>query len=257
MSFTNSTTNYGLPQYINTDIPSYLVDQNGAWATIDSALKSASDDATQAINDASTADGKAVTAQTDASSALTKANGALSNIADAFDSTSTYSVGDRVIYNAILYVCSTAVTIPGAFDPINWTRETIEEEIDDIKSDIITINSNLSKNNITVTYASGYVKLGASANIAYVEDGVCHLSLTAYGAFSSGTYQYPITLPVGARPTSTIYFPCIFINSGGSSGTENPVAGLCEIGSNGNVLVMPTNSATVSTCVIHVEFPVA
>ena len=147
MSFTNSTTNYGLPQYISTDIPSYLVDQNGAWATIDSALKSASDDATQAINDASTADGKAVTAQTDASSALTKANGALSNIADTFDSTATYSVGDRVIYNAILYVCSTAVTIPGAFDPVNWTRETIEEEIDNIKSDISTINSNLTKSN--------------------------------------------------------------------------------------------------------------
>lgn len=145
MSFTNSTTNYGLPQYISTDIPSYLVDQNGAWATIDSALKSASDDATQAINDASTADGKAVTAQTDASSALTKANGALSNIADTFDSTSTYSVGDRVIYNSILYVCSTAVTIPGAFDPVNWTRETIEEEIDNINSDIATINSNLTE----------------------------------------------------------------------------------------------------------------
>ena len=171
MSFTNSTTNYGLPQYISTDIPSYLVDQNGAWATIDSALKSASDDATQAINDASTADGKAVIAQTDASSALTKANGALSNIADTFDSTATYSVGDRVIYNAILYICSAAVTIPGAFDPVNWTRETIEEEINTINSNL-TVNEygtiiGLAAGNQYTTLSDGYVVLtfGGGSNL--------------------------------------------------------------------------------------------
>lgn len=37
MSFTNQTTNLGLPQYIGTDIPSILTDVNGAYAKIDTA----------------------------------------------------------------------------------------------------------------------------------------------------------------------------------------------------------------------------
>lgn len=37
MSYTNQTTNLGLPQYIGTDIPSILTDVNGAFAKIDTA----------------------------------------------------------------------------------------------------------------------------------------------------------------------------------------------------------------------------
>ena len=39
MSFTNKTPNYDLPQYIATDKPSYLVDANGAYLAIDTAMK--------------------------------------------------------------------------------------------------------------------------------------------------------------------------------------------------------------------------
>lgn len=39
MPFTNSTPNYGLPQYIATDKPTYLGDANGAYSTIDTQLK--------------------------------------------------------------------------------------------------------------------------------------------------------------------------------------------------------------------------
>lgn len=39
MSFTNKTANYDLPQYIATDKPSYLVDANGAYLAIDTAMK--------------------------------------------------------------------------------------------------------------------------------------------------------------------------------------------------------------------------
>lgn len=38
MSFTNSTPNYGLPQYVGTDKPTFLGDFNNAMSTIDSAL---------------------------------------------------------------------------------------------------------------------------------------------------------------------------------------------------------------------------
>lgn len=39
MPFTNSTPNYGLPQYIATDKPTYLGDANGAYSTIDTRMK--------------------------------------------------------------------------------------------------------------------------------------------------------------------------------------------------------------------------
>lgn len=39
MPYTNSTPNYGLPQYIATDKPTYLGDANSAYSTIDTRMK--------------------------------------------------------------------------------------------------------------------------------------------------------------------------------------------------------------------------
>lgn len=41
MAFTNQTPNYGLPQYIGTDKPSWLVDINGAMSNIDTGMNAA------------------------------------------------------------------------------------------------------------------------------------------------------------------------------------------------------------------------
>lgn len=43
MSATNTTTNYGLPIFIETDKPAWLVDFNGAMRTIDATLKTNAD----------------------------------------------------------------------------------------------------------------------------------------------------------------------------------------------------------------------
>lgn len=62
MSSTNKTPYYELPQYISTDIPTYLGDFNGAMSIIDTALKSNADradlattNAGQAVNTANAA----------------------------------------------------------------------------------------------------------------------------------------------------------------------------------------------------------
>lgn len=44
----------------------------------------------------------------------------LSDIAEEYDSTSTYAVNDCVIYNKILYKCKTAITTPEAWDSTHW-----------------------------------------------------------------------------------------------------------------------------------------
>lgn len=61
MSHTNSTTNYGLPQFLGTDKPSWLGDVNNAYADIDTQMKANADAASAAYTKADGADG-AVTA---------------------------------------------------------------------------------------------------------------------------------------------------------------------------------------------------
>lgn len=145
MSHTNTTTNYGLPQFITTDKPAWLTDVNVAYSAIDTAMKnnqtaaaSAQSDATQALSDASGADTKATTADS-------KASGAIASIADTFSATDTYNVGDLVIYNNLLYRCTVAITVPGAWSGSdNWTRETIENKIDALSGSNIPMEAGSS-----------------------------------------------------------------------------------------------------------------
>lgn len=90
MSATNSTPNYGLPQYVADDKPTYLGDFNKAMLDIDtnmksidnkvvsaeSAVETANSNATQAINTANEASQTAQTAQATAEQAQTTATSA-------------------------------------------------------------------------------------------------------------------------------------------------------------------------------------
>lgn len=135
MSHTNSTTNYNLPQFVTTDKPAWLTDINGAFSDIDSAIHTAQGDATTAGNNATQALSDASAASTAASTAGTKADGAIASIADAFSSASTYVVGELVMYNSLLYKCTTAVTTPGAWTGVtNWSRCTAEDLIGNLSA---------------------------------------------------------------------------------------------------------------------------
>ena len=57
MSHTNSTTNYGLPQFLGTDKPSWLGDVNTAYADIDTQMKANADAALDAYTAATAAAG--------------------------------------------------------------------------------------------------------------------------------------------------------------------------------------------------------
>ena len=130
MAHSNSTQYYNLPQFDSTDKPAWLVDVNPAYSAIDTgihAAKVAADaaqiDATQALSDAGTAG-------TAASAADTKASGAVASIARAFDETATYDIGDKVVYNNLMYDCIVAVTVPGPWTAsTNWNRIYIGDEL--------------------------------------------------------------------------------------------------------------------------------
>jgi hypothetical protein len=51
------------------------------------------------------------------------------NIAENYDDTLTYSVGDYVIYNGLLYKCDTAVSTAETFDPTKWTHVVVTDEM--------------------------------------------------------------------------------------------------------------------------------
>lgn len=130
MSHTNSTTNYSLPQFITTDKPAWLTDVNNAFSDIDTAVYNAQTKANTAYSDAGAAQSDATTALTNAAAADAKGAGALASIEAAFDPTSTYSVGEKTIYNSLLYRCTVPVTTPGAWTGVaNWERITVDSII--------------------------------------------------------------------------------------------------------------------------------
>lgn len=129
MSHTNSTTNYGLPQFLPTDKPFWLTDINNAFTVIDTAIDAAKDAADAAQGDATQALTDAGNASTAAAAADAKGAGAVSSIADTYDATATYSVGDIVMYNSLLYRCTTAIVTPEAWDGTHWIRITVEDLI--------------------------------------------------------------------------------------------------------------------------------
>lgn len=50
-------------------------------------------------------------------------------IADDFDATSTYAVGDYVVYDGKLYKCTTAVSTAGQWDANDWTETIVMDEV--------------------------------------------------------------------------------------------------------------------------------
>lgn len=89
MSYSHSTSNYGLPKFQVNDKPSFLTDWNTAMDNIDSELSNNHQQASQASEDAANALNKANSASSNASSALSKANTNATDISDLEDRVSS------------------------------------------------------------------------------------------------------------------------------------------------------------------------
>ena len=60
----------------------------------------------------------------------------LGNFATEYDSTLTYTVGDYVIYDGLLYKCITAVTTAESFDASKWVQTDCGTELDALNEDM-------------------------------------------------------------------------------------------------------------------------
>ena len=109
MSHTNSTTNYGLPQFLSSDKPAWMADINVAMSDIDAQMKLNADAASTANTDIGTVG---------------------LNFAPGYSNMSTYDVGDVVVYDKRMYVCDVAVTVPEAFDSGKWSYYRVSDAAD-------------------------------------------------------------------------------------------------------------------------------
>lgn len=89
MSSTNKTPNYQLPQFVNTDVPSWLGDFNSAMSKIDKQMKANDTKATGASTNAENANSSATQALETANQANTTANGANTNATNALSLATT------------------------------------------------------------------------------------------------------------------------------------------------------------------------
>ena len=81
-------------------------------------------------------------------------------IADEYDSASgIYSIGDYCVYQAVLYKCITAISVPEAFDSSKWEEVTVSDEISDVNNALNQLDQNMayveSGNTATRTYTGG------------------------------------------------------------------------------------------------------
>lgn len=104
------------------------------------------------------------------------------NFSGAYDSTSTYAVGDYVVYQHDLYVCNTAISTAEDWTAAHWTQTDIGSVLESLKADIDALGTS-KQDKIT---ANGVLKGNGSAVSAATLG-------TDYGARS-----FSITLPAAS-----------------------------------------------------------
>lgn len=196
MAHSNSTQYYNLPQFDSTDKPAWLVDVNPAYSAIDAGIHAAKASADSAQSDATQALSDASSAGTTASGADAKAAGSIASLADTFDTTATYNVGDLVIYNNLLYICSVDVIVPGAWTgSTNWNRTTLETEINKKQDTIdrLTSVSSLTATDEVAIYDGTDTKKATVENVIklvsdsfYGDEISIPISLNTVGDYSIG-----------------------------------------------------------------------
>ena len=130
MSFTNKTPNYNLPQWLGTDKPSWLVDVNGAFSEIDTAIKNAADSGSGADATAKAALETAQAAQDTANTANETANGAVTTAGES-----------KTIANNAQLVANEAITKVNGLGPVtDWKSYFALSSTADVE-----INSGLRK----------------------------------------------------------------------------------------------------------------
>lgn len=206
MSFTNSTPNYGLPQWIAADKPKFLTDINNAYSTIDTQLKNANDTANTAADNATSALSIAGQAATTAEGAATVAGQAAAL---------AQSVNELVgTLNAKMGTTSIATigdgTVTGAIDALNTTNSGLNTRITALEGKYTTEDNSVSVssagyNLVTQITGKGDLIAAVCTGVGAVMDTYVDSSggiASLYAKFTDNTGNpYPTSTSVNVRLT--------------------------------------------------------
>lgn len=150
MSATNSTTHYSLPSFLGSDKPAWLVDWNGAMATIDSAIY----EAKQAADTASASAGAVASDLATLSGTVSTQGSTISTLSE----TLTTAVGNINTINGNITTINSLIgngtptttdqTIIGAINEINAnvtdasTPGTLANTVNSLDTDVDNLTSN-------------------------------------------------------------------------------------------------------------------
>ena len=70
-----------------------------------------------------------------------------SDLADAYDSTATYAVGDYCLKDGVLYRCTTAISTAEAWTAGHWTAAQVGDELGDLKGAITSVQNIIGSSN--------------------------------------------------------------------------------------------------------------
>lgn len=136
MSHTNSTSHYALPQFVGTDIPTWLGDFNAAMTAIDNGINSAATTAGSASTTAAQASTDAAAAQAAANSAINSAASASQAASDAAAAVTAEKERAEAAETAIIN------SIPSTTVNVTLYAETWNNGSYTITNDLITSTSN-------------------------------------------------------------------------------------------------------------------
>lgn len=152
------------------------------------------------------------------------------DISDAYDDTATYSEGEIVIYDGVLYECTVTggITTPESWNPTHWTvttikallalkqnssdnsltttNKTIVGAINEIESDITTVSA------VTATFDT--TKINSGGISAYKMGKLVFVS--AYMQSNNGFAASVNFGAISVRPTNQVFFSSVGSNGQGT-----------------------------------------
>lgn len=190
------------------------------------------------------------------------------DMAPAYSSSNTYAVGDRVTYQGRIYVCTTAVTTPEAFNIDHWSvSQNMTYQINQINNRLITDEAHINNlqsslgivlngNTTAVAVAAGQYVIVENSTITGITDGL-YTAAAAWEAGFTVTAAYLTDVPNGGlnaleRLIRAVTYPTVSLNSsnnmdnvdcgtyyqGGSSMPSNAPSG----GNNAYIIVLKARS---------------
>ena len=146
------------------------------------------------------------------------------SVAENYDATSTYAVGDYVLYDGLLYVCTTAISEAEEFNTEHWNEAQITTDIKNLKS----------KESSSTTVGEGW---SVSSNVNYLvkKCGVITLDLWLTSGTLETGWTTVATIPEGFRPEFTFDTSIVDNNNGGAM--------MCKIEYGGAVKVYKSATA--------------